>query len=39
MMIIRNYLFERGDKIEINYTLVLAIKMTVMRPICTKIAV
>lgn len=34
-MITRNYLFEGGDKIEINYKLVWLIKMTVMGLICT----
>lgn len=36
MMITRNYLFESGDNIEINYILVRLIKMTVMRLIYTK---
>lgn len=36
MMIIRNYLFESGDKIEINYTLVRLLKLTSMRPVFTQ---
>lgn len=36
MMITRNYLFESGDDIEINYKLVWLIKMSVMGVICTR---